>query len=135
MKKIIILLFSISTSSAVLGQVDKASSNTRPVMTVAFADSLEKSIMSVMPNNYTIKLSYVSTTSSEGKLLKPLITREYADGTIEDNDFVQKMRVLIQNAPAWEPAFDTSQNKPIEGTAIFDVFIKKGKISITETKQ
>ena len=54
------------------------------------------------------------------------------DGTTEDNEFVQKMRVFIRIAPAWKPAFDNSLNKAIESSVLFDVEIKRGEISITD---
>jgi methylthioribose-1-phosphate isomerase len=103
-------------------------------MTEAFSDSVKKQITLKMPqSNYDMWLAYQSAISEEGKLLKPLISREVANGTVEDNDFVQAMRIILKAAPAWKPAFDPNLNKAVDGMVTFKVIIKNGKITITDT--
>lgn len=100
----------------------------RPAMTTAFSDSLKKQIINIIPADYNIRLFYQSTISADGKLLKPLITYEAAAATIEDNDFVTKLRLLILNAPAWDPG-----NPPNTSALVFfNIEVKKGKVSITD---
>ncbi len=108
-----------------------AQSDTHATMTTEFSDSLKTQIGRIITAKYQIRISYQSKISAEGKLLKPLITREVADGTVDDNAFVQKMRFLIMNAPAWKPAVDDS-SKAIESMVSFDVEIKDGEIKITD---
>ena len=103
-------------------------------MTKEFADSLKNQISRVIPSKYNIKLLYKSELSADGKFPKPLIWREVADGTIEDNDFVQKMRFIIMAAPAWKPAFDASINKAVGTTTYFKVIIKNSKIEISQAE-
>ncbi len=123
MKKTLFTFLITAFSFAAWAQTDK------PVMTSAFSDSLKNQISHIIPrNDYTIKLAYQSTISPEGKLLKPLITREAADGTVEDNDFVVRLRLLILNAPAWKPG----NSSDASALVLFDIDIKKGKISITD---
>jgi hypothetical protein len=130
MKKFLIILLISFAAHTVFAQGNMSASHTAPIMTNAFSDSLKKEISVIIPAGYTIKLSYTSTISPEGKLLKPLILRESADGTVEDNEFVVKLRILLMNAPAWKPAFDSSLSKNISDVVLFDVEIKKGKIKI-----
>jgi hypothetical protein len=90
MKKIILMLFISVVTKAVLAQ----NSNVSPaVMTKEFADSLKSQISRIIPAGYTMKLLYKSDLSAEGKFPKPLILREEADGTVADNDFVQKCAI------------------------------------------
>lgn len=131
MKKLLYILF-IFITNAVFAQQHRPSSYTAAVMTTDFSDSLKKNISNVITADYTIKLAYWSTISAEGKLLKPLITREVADGTVDDNDFVQKMKVFITNAPAWKPAFDHALNKKADDFVFFSVEIKRGKITVVD---
>lgn len=127
MKKLLLIFFIAFCTRAVFGQDTK---HPNAVITAAFSDSLKKEISKIIPRNYTIELSYRSEVSPQGKLIKPLITREEANGTIADNNFVQKLKALIQDAPAWEPAFDAALNKEVSGVALFYVSIKKGQILI-----
>jgi len=123
MKKTLFTLLISAFCFAAWAQTDK------PVMTIAFSDSLKNQISHIIPRtDYTIRLSYQSTISPEGKLLKPLITHEEAAGTVEDNDFVVRLRLLILNAPVWKPG--NSSDTP--ALVLFDIDIKKGKISITD---
>jgi hypothetical protein len=96
----------------------------KPVMTPAFSDSLKKQISAIIPADYSIKLSYQSTLSADGKLLKPLITHQISEGTVNDNDFIQKLRALIKNAPAWVPSGAEMVS--------FDIEIKNGQVSVTD---
>jgi hypothetical protein len=130
MKKILIVLICLFAKTALAQDIKP----TPPVMTKEFADSLKSQISRVMPSKYNIKLLYKSELSADGKFPKPLIWREVADGTIEDNDFVQKMRFIIMAAPAWKPAFDTSVNKSVSTLTYFKVIIKNGKIEISEAE-
>ena len=129
MKKALFILFAVFLTHTAFAQT---SSHTAPVMTTDFVDSLKKEITKIIPADYTIKIFYTSTISSQGKLLKPLITYEAAELTVADNDFVQKLRLLLINAPAWKPAIDNSSNQPIDDTVTFSVVIKKGKIDISD---
>lgn len=133
MKKMITILFISFITNAAWAQGYNTSQHTLPVMTIEFSDSLKKEITRIMPARYTIKLSYRSKIDTNGKLLKPLIMKETADGTIADNDFVVKLRDLIKIVPAWKPARDKSLNKPVDSEVFFNVEISNGKILITDT--
>ncbi|GAA3960322.1 hypothetical protein [Mucilaginibacter dorajii] len=129
MKKIIPLLLVLFISNVVTAQVTNAHLSKVAVMTPAFADTLKKNIMAVMPANYNIKLSYIGVISAEGKLLKPMVTKEVSDD--QNSDFVHKMRLFILAAPAWQPALD-DLNKPAESPVMFEVEVKNGKIKIVD---
>ena len=130
MNKLLIILFSSFLSTQVFAQVGQSSTSANPEMTAAFVDSLQKEIIKIMPNDYSIRLIYVSPVSDQGKLLDPKILRETANGTAEDKDFVVKLRVLIKAAPAWKPAFDNGLNKTVDSKTRFYIIIHKGNIKI-----
>jgi gamma-glutamylcysteine synthetase len=125
MKKTFSLLLFLFISCALYAQ-------TNPVMTAAFADSLKAKIIAVLPTEkYSITLSYESTVSAEGVLLKPLITRQVSLDDVDNNDFVQKMRLMIKLSPSWKPAMNAA-NTAVNGVALFYVDIKKGVITILD---
>lgn len=125
MKKISSLILFLFMSCALFAQ-------TPPVMTAAFADSLKVRISRILPTEkYSIQLSYTSTVSAEGLLIRPLITRQVSLDDVDNNDFVQKMRFMIPLVPAWKPATDAA-NVAVEGVAIFYVEIKKGVITVLD---
>jgi len=129
MKKNVVWVFILFLSQSVWAQSYKS-----PVITAAFTDSLKNQIAKIIPKGYTIRLSYQSKVSTEGKLLKPLITRQFSEDSFDDNAVIQKLRSLIKEAPAWSPARDASNNV-IEGMVLFDVKINKGDISIVDKTQ
>ncbi|WPU98689.1 hypothetical protein SNE26_21975 [Mucilaginibacter sp. cycad4] len=129
MKKNIVLIFILFLSQSIWAQSYKS-----PAITTAFADSLKNQITNIIPKGYTIRLSYQSKISTEGKLLKPLITRQFSEDSFDNNAIIQKLRFLIKEAPAWNPARDASNNA-IEGMVLFDVEINKGNISIIDKTQ
>jgi hypothetical protein len=110
--------------------------NTAPEMTCAFVDSVKSQVSKIMPiAKYNIKLVYHSTMSGEGKLLKPLIWKEDVEnGDEKDNEFVVKLRLLLMAAPAWKPAFDSSQNKNAGAVVTFAINITKGDIQTFSSK-
>ena len=130
MKKILFILLAVFLTHTGFSQT--TADHTAPAMTTEFVDSLKQEITKIIPTNYTIKIFYQSTMSAQGKLLKPLITYEAAALTMEDNEFVQKLKLLLINAPAWKPAIDNTSNQPIDTTVTFSVIIKNGKINISE---
>ncbi|MFB0499357.1 hypothetical protein ABID99_005594 [Mucilaginibacter sp. OAE612] len=129
MKKNVVLIFIIFLSQSIWAQSYKS-----PAITTAFADSLKNQITKIIPKGYTIRLSYRSEVSTEGKLLKPLITRQFSEESFDNNAIIQKLRSLIKEAPAWNPARDASNNA-IPSMALFDVEINKGNISIINKTQ
>ena len=130
MKKLIIILFAFFLGSTAFAQNEKVSTSSSAEMTAAFADSLQMEIVKIMPTDYSIRLLYTSPVSDQGKLLDPKIWRETSNGTVEDNDFVVKLRMLIKAAPSWKPAFDAALNKAVDSKTKFYIIIQKGKIKI-----
>jgi len=130
MKKTLLILFTVFLTHTSFAQT--STGHTAPVMTAEFIDSVKQEITKIIPADYTIKIFYTSTISAQGKLLKPLITYEAAAMTVEDNDFVQKLRLLLINAPAWKPAIDNSSTQPVDDVVKFSVVIKNGKINISD---
>jgi hypothetical protein len=126
MKKPIIILFISFVSQIALAQANK----TAPVITTAFSDSLKQQITHIISPDFSIRLLYKSPISDEGKLLKPLITRQISEGNGSDNDFVVNLRLLLLNAPAWKPAFDNTLNKAVADSVLFSIVITKGDIVI-----
>lgn len=126
MKKFILTLFICSVGHILLAQ-DK----TAAAITPAFTDSLKQQILRIKPTDLNItKLVYTSTISAEGKLLKPFIMRQFGGGSVGDNDFVVKLRLLIMAAPAWQPAFDKTQNKAVDDSVFFAITIKRDGVVI-----
>ncbi|WP_295670619.1 hypothetical protein [uncultured Mucilaginibacter sp.] len=130
MRRILIILIISFLSKGVFAQGTPDTSQTAPFMTTTFTDSLTKEIKKIMPAHYSIKLFYTTSVSAEGKLLQPKIKRETANGTIEDNNFVVNLRLLIMAAPAWKPAFDKALNKTIDSRATFYIIIHNGNVKI-----
>jgi hypothetical protein len=126
MKKLTIILFISFVSQIALAQTNK----TAPVITTAFSDSLKQQITRIISPDFSIRLLYKSSISDEGKLLKPLITRQISEGNDNYNDFVVNLRLLLLNAPAWEPAFDNTLNKAVADSVLFSIVITKGDIVI-----
>jgi hypothetical protein len=107
-----------------------AQTKTPPAITQVFTDSLTSYIVKNTPPKYSMSILYRSPVSEEGKLTDPKIMRqEDFEGTVEDNDFVVKLRKFLLQSPAWKPATDET-SKAVAGEVLFRVVIKKGKISI-----
>jgi hypothetical protein len=127
MKKLIITLFTCFISQIILAQNNKMP----PVITAAFSDSLKHQIARIIPTDVNaIKLLYTSSISTEGKLTRPLIQKQIGGGSINNNDFLIKLRQLLVDAPAWKPAFDNTLNKAIDDSVMFAIIISKGEIVI-----